>query len=247
MIFTIAHKELRSLFTSPLAWVVLALLQLILAWVFLGQLSQYMDVQPQLQMMANPQGITELVAAMVFGWASIVMLIAVPLLTMRMISEERRQHTLTLLLSAPISTMEIVFGKFLGLMTFLTLTLGLITLMPVSLALGGPLDWGLIGANVLGLLLLLGAFAALGLFISSLTQHPAVAAFAGFGALLLLWVMGAFLQDPNHPLLYFSLMKHFENFNRGLVDTADLGYFALFMAVCLALTVRRLETQRLRG
>lgn len=247
MIFVIAGKEFRTLFAAPLAWVVLAVLQLILAWMFLGQLSQYLEVLPRLAMLANPQGITEIVGAPVYGWAGIVLLMAVPLLTMRLFSEERRNQTLTLLISAPISTMEIVLGKFLGLMGFLLIAVGMVTLMAVSLALGGPLDWGLIAANALGLALLTGAFAAVGLFISNLTQHAIIAAFASFGALLLLWMLSAVIPDPNHPLLYLSLMKHFENFNRGLVDTADLAYFVLFAATFLILTMRRLDAQRLQG
>lgn len=247
MIRVIAAREFRSLFASPLAWVVLAILQLMLAWMFLGQLSQYLDVLPRLALLANPQGITEIVGAPVYGWAGIVLLMAVPLLTMRLFSEEKRNQTLTLLLSAPVSTADIVLGKFFGLMGLLLIAVGMVTLMAVSLALGGPLDWGLIASNALGLILLTGAFAAVGLWVSSLTQHAVIAAFAGFGALLLLWMLSALIPDPNHPLLYLSLMKHFENFNRGLIDTADLAYFVLFAATFLLLTLRRLDAQRLQG
>jgi len=247
MIRTIAWKEFRSLFASPLAWVILAVIQLILAWVFLFQLSQYMDNLPRIQQLANPPGITEIVVAALFGFAAILLLMAVPLLTMRLFSEERRNHTLTLLLSAPVSNTEIVLGKFVGLLSFLVVMLGLCLLMSASLALGGTIDWGLIAANSLGLLLLVGAFAALGLFISSLTQHPTIAAFATFGALLLLWILNSVVQDPSQPLLYLSLMKHFDGFNRGLIDTTDIAYFLLFAATCLTLTVRQLDAKRLQG
>ena len=247
MIATIAWKEFRSLFASPLAWVILAVIQLILAWVFLFQLSQYMDNLPRIQQLANPPGITEIVVAALFGFAAILLLMAVPLLTMRLFSEERRNQTLTLLLSAPVSTTEIVLGKFVGLLLFLAIMLGLCVLMSASLALGGPIDWGLIAANSLGLMLLVGAFAALGLFISSLTQHAAIAAFATFGVLLLLWILNSLVQDPNHPLLYLSLMKHFDSFNRGLIDTTDLAYLLLFAVTFLVLTVRQLDAKRLQG
>ena len=247
MIATIAWKEFRSLFASPLAWVILAVIQLILAWVFLFQLSQYMDNLPRIQQLANPPGITEIVVAALFGFAAILLLMAVPLLTMRLFSEERRNQTLTLLLSAPVSTTEIVLGKFVGLLLFLAIMLGLCVLMSASLALGGTIDWGLIAANSLGLMLLVGAFAALGLFISSLTQHAAIAAFATFGVLLLLWILNSLVQDPNHPLLYLSLMKHFDSFNRGLIDTTDLAYLLLFAVTFLVLTVRQLDAKRLQG
>jgi ABC-2 type transport system permease protein len=247
MIFTLARKELKSLFVSPLAWVVLAVMQIIFAWVFLFQLDQYLENLPRIQQLANPPGVTEVVIAMLFGFAAIVLLMAVPLMSMRLFSEEHRNQTLTLLMTAPISTADIVLGKFVGLMVFLLVGLGLLVAMAASLAAGGALDWGLIGANSLGLLLLLAAFSSLGLFISSLTQHGVIAAFGSFGALLLLWIVNASVEDPEHLLNYLSLMRHFDTFNRGLVDTRDIVYLAIFSIVFLVLTMRRLDAQRLHG
>lgn len=247
MIFTLARKELKTLFASPLAWVVLAVMQLIFAWVFLFQLDQYLENLPRLQQLANPPGVTEVVIAMLFGFATIVLLMAVPLMSMRLFSEEQRNQTLTLLLSAPVSTTEIVLGKFVGLMAFLLVALLLLVAMAASLALGGPLDWGLIAANALGLTLLLAAFSALGLFISSLTQHGVVAAFGTFGALMLLWIVNASATDPEALLNYLSLMRHFDTFNRGLVDTRDVAYLLVFSIVFLMLTAHRLDAKRLHG
>ena len=247
MIFTLARKELKTLFASPLAWIVLAVMQLIFAWVFLFQLDQYLENLPRIQQLANPPGVTEVVIAMLFGFAAIVLLMAVPLMSMRLFSEEQRNQTLTLLMSAPISTGEIVLGKFLGLMAFLLVGLALLAAMAASLAAGGPLDWGLIAANFLGLTLLLAAFSSLGLFISSLTQHGVVAAFASFGALLLLWIVNASTADPEALLNYLSLMRHFDAFNRGLVDTGDVAYLAIFSVLFLVLTTRRLDARRLHG
>lgn len=247
MILTVARKELKTLFASPLAWVVLAVMQIIFAWVFLFQLDQYLQNLPRIQQLTNPPGVTEVVIAMLFGFAAIVLLMAVPLISMRLFSEEHRNQTLTLLLSAPISTTEIVLGKFVGLMAFLLASLGLLVAMAASLAAGGALDWGLIGANSLGLLLLLAAFSALGLFISSLTQHGVIAAFGSFGALLLLWIINASVADPENLLNYLSLMRHFDNFNRGLVDTRDVAYLVIFSIVFLVLTTRRLDAQRVQG
>lgn len=247
MILTLARKELRILFASPLAWVVLAVLQLVFAWVFLFQLDQYLENLPRLRQLANPPGVTEVVVAMLFGFATIVLLMAVPLMSMRLFADEYRNQTLPLLLSAPVSLTEIVLGKFLGLMLFLLFAVLLLVAMSVSLALGGPLDWGLIGANVLGIVLLLSAFAALSLFISSLTQQGVVAAFGSFGALLLLWLINASDSDPEALLNYLSLMRHFDAFNRGLVDTRDVAYLLLFTVVFLVLTIRRLDAWRLQG
>lgn len=118
MIATIIRKELHMLFISPLAWLLLALVQLVLAWVFLVRLDAFLEIQPQLLQIANPPGVTEIIVTPVFAVAAIVLLMITPLLSMRLIAEERRNHTLTLLISAPVSMMDIVLGKFLGLMVF---------------------------------------------------------------------------------------------------------------------------------
>src|SRR6202795_2059781 len=149
MIFTIAGKELKALFASPLAWLVLTFLQLILAFGFLKRLDDFMLIQPQLIQVPNPPGITELVAAPVFATTAIVLLFAVPLLAMRLIAEERRNQTMVFLVSAPLSMTEIALGKFVGLVAFLWLIVALTTLMPASLLLGGRLDFGLLASLVI--------------------------------------------------------------------------------------------------
>ena len=101
MIFTIAGKELKALFASPLAWVVLTVMQLIIGYAFLRRLDDFLQLQPQLAQMGSPPGITELVAGPVFGTAAAVLLFAVPVLAMRLIAEERRNQTMVLLMSAP--------------------------------------------------------------------------------------------------------------------------------------------------
>lgn len=247
MIFTLAAKELKALFAAPLAWIVLAFLQLILAYVFLARLDAFLTLQPQLLQLAAPPGFTEIVVAPVYGAAAIVLLMAVPLLSMRLVAEERRNQTMTFLVSAPLSMTEIVLGKFLGLVSFLLLVIALISLMALSLYAGGRLDLGLLAANALGLALLCASFAAVGLYISCLTSQPVVAAMGGLGALLGLWLINLSTSNPDSPLSMLSLLKHFEGFNRGLVDTADLAYYVLLIATFLALAVRRLDNDRLRG
>ena len=108
MIFTIANKELKALFASPLAWVMLTLVQLILAFSFLKRLDEFMLVQPQLIQVPNRPGVTELVVAPLFATTAVLLLFAVPLLAMRLIAEERRNQTMVFLVSAPLSMTEIV-------------------------------------------------------------------------------------------------------------------------------------------
>lgn len=112
-----------------------------------------------------------------------------PLLSMRLLAEERRNHTLTLLISAPVSMTDIVIGKFLGLMVFFLVVITLIVALSISLRLGGALDFGLLLSNTLGLLLLTACFSALGLYISSLTAQPVIAAIGALGVLLGLWMI----------------------------------------------------------
>lgn len=245
MIGVIAAKELRSMFNSPLAWVVLAVLQLLFGYFFLVRLNEFLELQPQLAQVPNPPGITEMILLPVFGVAVIILLLIVPLLSMRLIAEERRNQTLTFLFSAPVSITQIVFGKFLGLFVFLLIGIGLILLMALSLYVGGKLDLGLLATNILGLALLCGAFASVGLYISSLTNNPTVAAIASFAVLLVLWIinMGASASDSLLHLL--SIVKHYESFAKGIIHSGDLVYFILLIAVFLWLTIRRLDRDRL--
>lgn len=247
MILTIALKEFRGLFRTPLAWIILALLQFIFAYLYLSGIDAYLAIQPQLAQLANPPGITETIVLPLFGSAAVILLMAVPLFSMRLISEERRNRTIGLLLSAPVSMTEIVLGKFLGLMLLLALLIALPAVMALALYAGGTLDLGLLLTNILGLLLLTASFAALGLFISSLTAQPLLAAMGSLGALLGLWVINLPGGDSDSILHYLSLLKHFEPLNRGLLATGDLAYFCLFIVTFLVLSVRRLDAARLRG
>lgn len=247
MTFTLMNKEMKQLFASSLIWVFLAAMQLALAWVFLGRLNTFLELQPQLAQLANPPGVTEVIVSPVFSVASIVLLAVTPILSMRLFAEERRNHTLTMLISAPVSITAIVLGKFLALMLFFSLIPLLIVALAVSLLAGGMLDFGLLGSNLIGLILLASCFAALGLYISSLTSHPAVAALGSLGVLLGLWVMDLMAIGAENAIHHISLFRHFENFNIGLIDTFSLAFFLLFTATFLILTIHQLESERLNG
>ena len=244
MIFTIAYKELRALFFSPLAWILLAFSQVILTWVFLGRLDAFLEVQPQLLQIANPPGVTEIIISPVFAIAAIVLLMVTPLLTMRLIAEERRNHTLTLLISAPISITSIVLGKFLSLLIFFGVVICLILALCMSLLAGGTLDFGLLLSGAAGLFLLTACYAALGLYVSSLTAQPVIAAIGALGMLLGFWIMDLMASDVDGWMRYFSLFKHFEQFNYGLIDTFSMSYFVLFVVFFLAITIRRMDGER---
>jgi ABC-2 type transport system permease protein len=248
VIFTIAGKELKTLFLSPLAWAILTVVQAILAYFFLVYLDYYVQIQPQLTQLPNAPGVTNMVVVPLFSTVAVVVLLVVPLLTMRLVSEERRNQTLTLLISAPVSITQIIMGKFTGLMAFLLIMLGLITLMPLSLLMAGSIDMGLLFSGILALVLLLCSFAALGLYVSTLTSQPTVAAIATFGILLLLWILdlAGKTGGEDSVLAYLSMLNHYQSLLRGVFSSADVMYYLLFIAVFLILSVRHLDAQRLQ-
>ncbi len=250
MILTIAARELRSLFLSPLAWSILAVLQAILAWRFLSLVDGFLQVQPKLLGFEGAPGLTEIVVANLFVWAAVLMLLVIPLLTMRLVSEERRSRTLPLLLSAPVSMTEIILGKYLGIMVFLFCILGLVMLMPLSLLIGGSLDFGLVASGLLGLILVTASFASAGLFLSTVTEQPTVAAISTFGLLLLLWILNQAEtvagEGQDAVLAYLSIGSHYEALLKGVFDTQDVVYYLLFVVTFLTMSIRRLDAERLQ-
>ncbi len=250
MILTIAAKELRSLFLSPLAWSILAVLQAILAWRFLSLVDGFLQVQPKLLGFEGAPGLTEIVVANLFVWAAVLMLLVIPLLTMRLVSEERRSRTLPLLLSAPVSITEIILGKYLGIMVFLLCILGLVMLMPLSLLIGGSLDFGLVASGLLGLILVTASFASAGLFLSTVTEQPTVAAISTFGLLLLLWILNQAEtvagEGQDAVLAYLSIGSHYEALLKGVFDTQDVVYYLLLIVTFLTMSIRRLDAVRLQ-
>ena len=249
MIFRIALVELRRLFLSPLAWSILAVEQLILAYFFLIGLDGYVTVQPRLAAVAGAPGVTDLVVAPLFGNAAIFLLFAVPMMTMRLVSEERRAQTLTLLFSAPLSMTEIVLGKFLGVAAFFFILIVMITLMPLSLLVGGNLDFGMLASGVLGMVLLVASFLAVGLFMSTLTVQPTIAAVSTFGVLLLLWIVdwagSGRAGEYAGVLSYLSMLRHYEPLLKGVFNSSDVIYYLLFIATFLIFSIRRLDADRL--
>ncbi len=247
MIRLIAMRELKSLFSMPSTWFVLAALQFIFAWFFLARLEAFLEIQPQLALLANPPGVTSTVGAPLFNTASLLLMMLVPMFTMRLIAEERRNQTLALLLSSPVSDTRIVLGKFAGLLFFLLLLIATLPLMLYTLALGTHLDHGLLFANCIGLVLLTASYVALGLYISSLTTQPIIAAIGSLAVLAGLWLADIGAPSADSPWHQFSPLHHFQNFNSGLLDSSDAAFFVLFTLFFLLLTAKRLHNNRIYG
>ncbi|MEO6423433.1 MAG: ABC transporter permease subunit [Candidatus Nitrotoga sp.] len=245
MILTIAHKEFRSLFVIPSTWLILGALQFIFTWFFLARLDAYLQVQSQLAQLVNAPGATLAVAAPLFGTIALVLMMLIPIFTMRLIAEERRNQTLTLLTSSPVSDIHIVLGKFIGLMLFLLIIITSCIVMVLTLAAGTQLDIGLLLTNVLGLILLAASYVALGLYISSLTAQPVVAAIGALAIFFGLWLMEISAVNNDNNWRALAPTSHFESFNIGLLNSTDLMYFLLFCTAFLLLTIQRLHNNRI--
>ena len=248
MILTIAKREISTLFLSPLAWIILAVVQVLLGYMFLVQIDNFFLLQPQLLQLENVPGVTDIVIAPLFSLAAIILLMIMPLITMRSIAEEKRNKTLTLLISSPISMTEIVLGKFLGLFFFVFILVSLLMLMPLSLFIGTAIDVGKLLSIYISMLLLLSSFAAIGLYLSSLTENQTIAAVGTFGALLMLWLIdwiGEALPNNQSVVSYLSPLQHHQSMLEGLFDTADVAYYLIFITVFLVLTIRQLDRERL--
>lgn len=249
MIFTIAAHELRRLFLSPLAWTLSAVMQGLLAWIFIILIEDFQNLQGRLIGLEHAPGVTDLVVAPLFRVAAWGLLLLTPLLTMRLFSEERRTGTLDILLSAPVGASTIVLGKYLGVSAFLLAVIALIALMPLTLMIGASLDVGKVIAGLLGLSLFAACFAAVGLYASALTTQPIIAAAAAFGLLSAFWIVDAVgVGQAAAPLFgYLSLPRHNDALLLGLFKSDDAAYDLLFSATFLGLTIRRLDDARLQG
>lgn len=248
MIWVIARREVGAMFLSPMAWIILAVMQTILGYLFLTNLDSFFLLQPQLIQLANTPGVTDIVITPLMQVAAIILLMVMPLLTMRSFADEKRNRTLSLLMSAPLSMTEIVLGKYLGLLLFVVILVSMLMLMPLSLYLGTSPDAGKLLSIYIGMLLLLAAFAAIGLYLSSLTENQTIAAMSTFGVLLMLWIidwLGASVSNGHSVLAYLSILNHHQSMLEGVFKSSDIAYYLIIITGFLVLTIRQLDRERL--
>jgi ABC-2 type transport system permease protein len=253
--FTIAGKELRSYFVSPIAYVVLTGFLLLGGWFFFNLLARFNFLLSIYSAMRNPEAqmrlnLNDFVFAPLLHNLSVVLVILVPVITMRSFAEEKRTGTYELLMTSPLSISEIVAGKFLGALGFLIVMLGLTGIYPLILFVYGNPEMGVIAAGYIGLLLLATAFLTVGLLTSSFTENQIIAAVSCLVLLLLLYVI-SWPADTAGPVLgavlkYASLTEHFGEMVKGVIDTKDLVYFGSVILLSLFLTQRSVESVRWR-
>lgn len=252
-VLAIAQKELRSYFVSPIAYVVVGLFAVLYGWFFVNALALLVSFSARAGMFGGPQTINlnEFLVVPLLQNTAIVLLFFLPFLTARAYAEEKRSGTIELLLTSPVSDVEIILGKFVGVMALFLLMLGVTVIHIGILFWYGEPELAPILSGYLGLVLLGGSFIAVGLLVSSTTRNQIVAGVITFSFLLLFWVLGWMAESAGptmRPILsYLSILQHFDDFARGIIDTSHLTYYVSFIVFGLFLTVKSVDSERWRG
>ncbi len=254
-VFVIAGKDLRNLFMSPLFYVVGGICSLLWSILFVVTVIEFRDQQivSMQQGTAGPDGLP---VHFVLFWrhfslVNFVMIFAAAALTMRLFTEEKRNRTFDLLLTAPVTATEITLGKLLaGTLTVWALIV-IAFIYPASLAVFGSLEWGPLASSFIGILLLVATYVAIGMFASSLTQSAVISVILGLIFNVMIWFVGAAAEASNDPSAravyeHLNIGNHLQNFLKGSVSLASLAFFASAIFLFTFLTQRVVESSRWR-
>jgi ABC-2 type transport system permease protein len=248
-ILAVAGKELRAYFHSPIAYLVMALFAVLCGFFFYNYTAAF--VVQTFRMMATGQmgpniSINEYIIRPLFeGVLTVVLLLLIPLVTMRLFAEEKRSGTIELLLTSPLTDLQIILGKFLGAMA-LYAVLVLLSFLYIGLLFlyGNPNAKPLL-AHALGLFLFGGALLSLGMWISTFTKNQIIAGVVAFALFLLLyvfdWVNAYSTSTAGRVMSYMALTTHFDNFAKGVIDSSDVVYYLSVIVVGIFLTARSVE------
>jgi ABC-2 type transport system permease protein len=254
-VLTIAGKEIRSYFASPVAYVLLAVYLALGGYFFFALLTAFNQTLALYSMMRNPEmiarfNLNQMVLVPLLHNMSVLLIFIVPALTMRMFPEEKRAGTYELLLTSPVRVGEIVLGKFLGGLVLVLLMVALSGMFGLLLTAYGNPEIPMMLSGYLGLALMATAFLAIGTLISSFTENVVVAYVGSLFALLLLYTigwLGETVQGVAGAMVsYASITEHFQELTKGVIDTKDLVYFATLLLVALFVTQRSVESVRWR-
>jgi ABC-2 type transport system permease protein len=253
MTWIIAKRDLGSFFNSPIFYVVTTVFLLLYSFIFFNILNffSFQSFQAgQLQAMGMNLNLNEMVIEPSFHNMSVILLLIIPIITMRSFADEKKMKTFRLLLSSPVHLIEIILGKFLACMIVVTLMVLISAYSVGFLFLLGEPELGPVITGYLGILLMAGCYVSVGICASSLTDNQIVAAVLTFGFSLFMWVIGWGAQaagpTTGQILQYLSIVEHMEHFLRGVVDTSDLVYYLSFILFSLFLCHRVLDSNRWR-
>ena len=252
-ILAIAGKELRSYFNSPIAYVIIGLFSLLFGYFFYAYLNYFIRSSEQMMQMGGGQApnVNQQMISLVLQNSAVIILFVMPMITMRTYSEEKRSGTIELLLTSPLTDVEIILGKFLGAMGLYVAMLAVTVLYIGILFWFGNPEWKPIVAGYLGLLLMGGTFISMGLLVSSLTKNQIVAGFLTFTVFLMFWIIN-WIGESSGPttreiLNYLSITEHLNDFTRGILDTKHIIYYLSFITFGLFLTAKSVDSERWRG
>jgi len=252
-VFIIWRKEMRSYFVSPVAYLLLAMFAVIFGFFFWNILGYFVFTGMESQMRGEmfPMNLNEQVIRPLLSNVGVIGLFFIPMITMRLFSEEKRSGTIELLVTSPIRDGEIILGKWLAALTLYGVLLLLTALNFIFLFKYGNPDWKPLAIGYLGLLLQAGALLAIGMFISTLTKNQIIAGAATFGVCLLLWVLewvsGYETSTWASVLSYMSVVTHSGSFSKGLLDSKDAVYYLALTFLGIFFTARSLESLRWRS
>ena len=252
-VLLICFKEFKGYFVSPIGYAVMALFALIFGFGFYTATRDMVQLGFRAQMMGQqqPMSVNDMVIRPLLGFAGTIALFLIPMITMRLIAEEKRTGTIELLLTSPVTDMEIILGKWLGALLLYMSVLGMSALNIAMLFVWGKPDIKPLLVAYLGLLLQGGCLLALGTLISTMTKNQIVAGGVTFFVSLLLWLLQWFTAYGASPALqvvnYLSIVTHMENFSKGVIDSKDVVFYLSMIFFSLFLTSRSMESLRWRS
>ena len=252
-VWVICRKELRSYFASPIAYAVMALFALIFGLVFFSATREFVNFsfRSQLNGGGPPMSVNEYIIRPMLGFAGTVSLFLIPLISMRLLAEEKRNGTIELLLTSPVQDLSIILGKWLGAMLLYLCVLGMSLPNIAFLFAWGKPDWKPVLAAYLGLILQGGCLLAIGTLVSAMTSNQIIAGGTGFFVSLLLYMLSWFTEydtsTTSKVLNYVSIVPHMENFSKGIFDLKDSVFYVSFIFLALFLTMRQMESLRWRS
>jgi len=245
---TIAKKDLRGYFTSPVAYVIMAVFSFIMGWMFFSILNAYLQNAMRFEQFRMGKGptLSDHMIRPLYGNLNVVLLFLIPFITMRLFAEERKNNTIEMLFTAPLRWSEIIFGKFLSATGFVLVLLAVTIPYPIALSFAAKPDWAVIGLCYLGTALMISIYIAIGMWCSSITENQIIAGGLTFGIILFFWIIkwAALNASPFWADLlgYLSIIDHFEDFSRGVFNTKDLVFFLSAIGLWLFMTYKSLES-----
>ena len=255
-LFAVYRREMQSFFSTPIAYLVIVIFLIVSGVLFsliLADYSRYSFEVIRSGSSVELQGLNigEGILRPTFRTLSFLMLLMMPLLTMKSFSDEKRSGTIELLFTYPLRDSEMVLGKFFATFTVFAVMLSFTFSYILILLYFKTVPVGDMISGYLGLLLIGSAFIALGIFISSLTENQIIAAAWSFGMIMFFWVIGWTVGDSTMPIAdiarYLSLFEHFSAFANGVLDSRDIIYYLSFSAIFIFFTLRVLESKRWRS